>query len=388
MHLLDGQGHEDEGPGEPVVEVVGQLGAGKGEEHQHEAEPDEREAAQVAAPGRGYPGHGLEQHGGEGQHGQGGHHQVVEPAAAVALHGIAEAVDVVLEEEAVDEVLALGQVLGGVPGEVDGQKQRDPAGVEHGPQPGPPLALRGVEEKAHRQRDDYRHRPLGEKAQADGGEGGVDPALPALAPVEEDGEEAGGEKEVEHGIGGGGLADDADLHAEGEHDGAEKAGALVGHPAQEGEGEQNPGGGRQRRGQAQGELVETEQRDRRGLQPVDQHRLVEARLAVEPGRDQVAARQHFPRGLGEGALVEVEKRDVAQVDEKGGEHGQPEQQRTVERLRVDQGHDSSGYGRRRPGGPPGGSHYTRVFGVGLPAARAVVDVAGSPVRWRIIAAMH
>src|SRR5205823_7458640 len=67
-------------------------------------------------------------------------------------------------------------------------------------------------------------------------------------------------------------------------------------------GEPRPGGGAQRRGQAERPFPRAEERDARRLQPVDQDRLVIARLAVEVRREEIAALKHLQRRLAEGGF--------------------------------------------------------------------------------------
>ncbi len=103
------------------------------------------------------------------------------------LHRTLEAVDVVFEKEALDEGVALFQVLQDIPGGGEGQKQGDADRIEDQSEPMVELLFDGVEQKTHHQGDQQRHRPLGEKAQADQGKTQQQPAPARLTPVAEKG---------------------------------------------------------------------------------------------------------------------------------------------------------------------------------------------------------
>ena len=74
------------------------------------------------------------------------------------------------------------------------------------------------------------------------------------------------------------------------------------------------------RHQACGELGRTEERHRRPLQVVEQHRLIEERLLVVVRRPPVGRRQHFTRRLGIVRLVGIPERRRAQAPEHDDEH--------------------------------------------------------------------
>ena len=72
-----------------------------------------------------------------------------------------------------------------------------------------------------------------------------------------------------------------------------------------------------------------------GLEPVDQDRFVESRLAVEVSGDEITPLQHFPGRGTEGPLVDVEQRGRAQLQEKRdkqeGNQQEPGCARVIER---------------------------------------------------------
>ena len=79
----------------------------------------------------------------------------------------AEAADVVLEEEALDEAAAFLEQDGDVPGKRDRKQEKERAPVEHGARPGAQVAPQPAEGERRRERNEDRDRSLGEHAEAD-----------------------------------------------------------------------------------------------------------------------------------------------------------------------------------------------------------------------------
>ena len=74
------------------------------------------------------------------------------------FHGAGKALEVVLEKEALDEGIALFEILRQVPRQGDDREQADAHGIEHHFKPGLEFALHGEEQEAqaaHIQMDNH-----------------------------------------------------------------------------------------------------------------------------------------------------------------------------------------------------------------------------------------
>ncbi len=289
-----------------------QLRAGEGEEHEHHDEPQQQEHIErigfARAPQR------RRQQGGERQHDQRQPHQVVPGLAAVALQRVLVAVEVMVEQEVTEELAVILLVQRVSPGQHHRREHQPAERIQHRLEPLQRPPLPGEINQAHQQRQRHRHRALGQEAQAHPQVDAQHFAQAWFDAVPVDVQHGQRDQHVEQRIGDGGMADHPGHQSQPQAAGGKQGGAaLAGEaPGEAVHGEQ-PGAGAQRRGQAEGELAEAESPHRGGLQPIDQDRLVVARLAVKRGGEVVAAVDHLDGGLAESALIEVEQRHRAEL---------------------------------------------------------------------------
>ena len=205
------------------------------------------------------------------------------------------------------------------------KEQGNAAPIQRQRQPPPEILAQRAVEESHQARDNHRDRPLGQEAQAHGGKSEIQVFAFAKAQEQVGAEQRGADQQVEQRIGGGHLDDDGNRQRAGGDDPRCQRLPGTGSAAHEQIGQDHPAAAGQGGGQAEGEFVDAEQGSAGRLQPVDQDRLVVARLAVERGGQIVAARQHLARGLAESALVEIEQGKAADAEKEAAEHGDGEQ---------------------------------------------------------------
>ncbi len=232
------------------------------------------------------------------------------------LHA-AVATQVVAKEEALEETGAVVDVDGEIPGAGHQQEDQPASPGEDRAQPFAPGAHRDEEQQAHQQRKEDRDRPLGEKPQPEPEIGAQQRARRGSQPPAIDLEKGQGDEQIQHRIGDGRLADDRHLQPERHDQPSNGRGGGIQALAHEPPQRQHPEARGNRRRQPQRELTPAQRRDRGRLQPVDQHRLVVARLAVAVRGDEVAAGKHLTGRLGKGTLVEVVERHRAELPEEG-----------------------------------------------------------------------
>src|SRR5207248_11360363 len=102
-----------------------QLRARQGEEDEHECEPEQQIGLQIVAPYVAYALRHRHEQRRERQTEEQHDGKVVEQAAAMARDRAAEAADVVLEEEALDEAAAFLEQDGDVPGKRDRKQEKE-----------------------------------------------------------------------------------------------------------------------------------------------------------------------------------------------------------------------------------------------------------------------
>ena len=241
----------------------------------------------------------------------------------MAFERAGEALQVVPQQEAVDEVHAMAVQRIGVPRDGDGEQEQPAPGIQRRlPQPHPSAAGGHPQEKGG-SRHQGRHRPLDQQAHAHPGIGPAQRRTRAgvgKAPQVQPGQH---QQQVEQAIGGGRTADGKPPQGRDRDHAGQGSRLHTESPRCKGCERQRDQPAAQRRGQPEGELLHPEDRHAGRLQPVDADGLVEAVLAVEGGVAPVAAGDHFAGGLGEGTLVDVEKRCLAQA----GQHHDQQRQR-------------------------------------------------------------
>src|SRR5438270_3596600 len=241
-------------------------------------------------------------------------------------HGAAETPDVVLQQEAFHEAAPLLGENRRVPRHGDRDEHDERAPVEYRARPRPEVAPQpAIEERAGERHEDG-DRSLRQHAEADRRVRRIEPCAPAGRQVLPGGEHRRGDEHVEERVRRRRATDDEDAErCREQRRGEGRACAAVVAPREK-IGEPRPERRAQRRGQAKGPLARTDERHRRRLQPVDEDRLVVARLAVQVGRQEVAALEHLERRLAERAFVHIEERRRAEhpVEARDdGEHGEP-----------------------------------------------------------------
>ncbi len=263
---------------------------------------------------------------GPGQQQQRNRHHIVEEAAGVAFKRAGEALHVVLEDEAIDEGLAVDAQGRCVPRH-DQHSEDEPAQrVEHRPQPAAPFHAARTVQEGDGAGHDEGDRALGQHAEADphvaAQQGRATVGL-EVPPGVEQGE---GEQHVEQRVGRRRAADGE--RADGRRRHGQRREGSVGTKAltREVPGRVTPDRRRQRRRQAEYPFGGAKSHEGQRLQPVDQDGLVEAVLAVEIGRQEVAALEHLARGFRERTLVDVEQRRRPQHQEEAGQRQQQDQQ--------------------------------------------------------------
>ena len=305
---------------------MGKLGAGDREEHEHEREPEPEEELQVAPAGAPDSAERPEEEARVGKQDQQDHRNEVPEGSPVPVHGIGEPVEVVPQEEAVDEGLAIPEVHRHVPGCRNGQEDGPSHGVEYGPEVAEELPSHQGQEEGRRQGDRYRDRPLGQEPQGRPEKDPVQGRPPRVLPESVEVEEGEGQEEIQERVGCGGPADDHDPEGGGGDHTCRPARGVVPLPPGEPPDHQHPQDRRQSRVETHPPLVPPQEAYAYGLDPVGQDGLVVAGLPVQGGGDVVAALQHLPGGFAEGPLVPVEEGCIAQVHEERQGHGKGQEE--------------------------------------------------------------
>ena len=214
----------------------------------------------------------------------------------------------------------------GVPGQRDQHQPEPGTAMAQGAQQQGAITLRQHRQQKRGQRDQHRHRPLDQHAQAhpDGQalQGGAAPVF-QVAPEVERREH---QKETQHRVGRGRMGHGPAAQAAG----VDERGQHSRLPAQarrhkSGHGQAGAPGGQGRR-QAHRPFVHAKHRHRDGLQPVHANGFVKTVGAVQGGVAPVAGGQDFARGFRESAFVHIEQRRSAQTPQ--GQ--QPQQQRQAQ----------------------------------------------------------
>ena len=138
-------------------------------------------------------------------------------------------------------------------------------------------------------------------------------------------EERQRQQQIEQRIGGGGASDGEGAERRRGDSQGEQRGVLAEALTHEQPGRVAPADRSQRRGKAERPFGGPQRQIGEGLQPVDEDRFVEAVFAVEIGGEEVAALEHLARGLGEGALIDIEQGRGTESQQEG-EQRQGQQQ--------------------------------------------------------------